>query len=44
MVVQLFDPHEPAPWPYRWVCRLCGAWLGMQNPWDTCDTCRLRKT
>jgi hypothetical protein len=30
-------------WPYRWVCHSCEAWLGVQNPDDTCDTCKWRR-
>lgn len=33
---------DAAPWPTRRRCVKCEAWLGMQNPDDTCNTCKTR--
>lgn len=28
-------------YPYRWKCRICKEYLGMQNPNDICSSCWL---
>lgn len=49
--VPVLDPHELVDAVVdgddelvrtRFKCVKCDAWLGMQNPGDTCDTCKTR--